>query len=233
MLGNLISAGASLIGGLLGNKSQKDANEDNYKGQKEFAQNSVQWRAADAKKAGISPLFALGMSPVSYSPSSVGDTSLSSAMSSMGQDVGRAVSAATGPQGRLDATVQALTIKRMGLENDLLASQIAKINQPGNPPGIGSNHIIPGQGDAPILEVKNPQRTGSYTDRHGNLHPTAKTMDAQTAQDRWGEVMETIHGVQNYLMDKFPGWYRVMDHSVARHPNVQYDGRDVTGGLPY
>lgn len=43
--------------------------------QREFAQNGVQWRAADARAAGIHPLAALGMQGVSSSPVQVGTTS--------------------------------------------------------------------------------------------------------------------------------------------------------------
>ena len=43
-------------------------NDQNTKLQKEFAQNSIQWRVADAKKAGIHPLYAIGASSSSYTP---------------------------------------------------------------------------------------------------------------------------------------------------------------------
>lgn len=39
--------------------------------QREAAQNAVQWRMADAEKAGIHPMYALGMQPVNVSPVSV------------------------------------------------------------------------------------------------------------------------------------------------------------------
>lgn len=226
MLGSLISAGADLIGGLLGKKSADSANKDNYKHQKEFAQNSVQWRSEDAKKAGVSPLFALGMSPMSYSPSSVGDSSMSSAMSSMGQNLGRAVSATTGPQGRYDATIQALTLKRMGLENDLLASQINQINQPGNPPGIGSSHLIAGQGDVPTIDITPPTRTPYITRGDGSFIKTSPMMDAQVAENRYGDMLQEAFGLRTFLEDFFPKQIKWFDSKV-------YDGRsyrDLTEG---
>lgn len=58
MWGDLISAGALIAGGLLGhNAAQKGLNW-----QKHLARNQIQMRVADAKKAGISPLAALGAS---------------------------------------------------------------------------------------------------------------------------------------------------------------------------
>ncbi|QIR82360.1 DNA pilot protein [Chicken microvirus mg7_19] len=68
-----ISAGGGLLGSVvnsvLGNKASKADWQRNYNAQKEFAQNSIQWRVQDAQKAGINPLYAMGNSP-GYTPSS-------------------------------------------------------------------------------------------------------------------------------------------------------------------
>lgn len=74
MLGaGAIGAAGSLLGStinsVLGNKSAKEDWQRNYDAQKEFAQNSIQWRVQDAQKAGIHPLYAMGNSP-GYTPSS-------------------------------------------------------------------------------------------------------------------------------------------------------------------
>lgn len=230
MLGSLISAGADFIGGLIGKKSAEKANKENAANQKEFAQNSVQWRVADAQKAGVSPLFALGMSPMSYAPSSVGDTSMSSALSNMGQNIGRAVSATTSPQGKFDATVQALTIKRMGLENDLLASQIMRNTQAGTPPGIGGAHLIPGQGDVPTIDVDNPSRTQAITRGDGSLMKTSPMMDAQVAENRYGDVLQEAFGFRAFMQDFFPKLMRTFD---ARITPPSYGGSDAAGAMPY
>ena len=59
----------SAINSVLGSKSAKEDWQRNYDAQKEFAQNSIQWRVQDAQKAGIHPLYAMGNSP-GYTPSS-------------------------------------------------------------------------------------------------------------------------------------------------------------------
>lgn len=74
MLGaGAIGAAGSLLGStinsVLGNKAAKEDWQRNYDAQKEFAQNSIQWRVQDAQKAGIHPLYAMGNSP-GYTPSS-------------------------------------------------------------------------------------------------------------------------------------------------------------------
>lgn len=151
MLGSLIGAGSSLLGGLLGRSSAKSAAKAQYRHQKEFAQNAVQWKVADAQKAGIHPLYALGAPTTSYAPVSVGDGGFSSSLASAGQDLGRAVNAGADTTTRASAyqsTVQELTIQRMGLENELLSSQIAKINQAGSlppAPSHGNQFLIEGQ----------------------------------------------------------------------------------------
>lgn len=160
MLPALISAGAGIIGGLLNKSSSDKANEINQQNalrqealQKEFAQTGIQWKVADAEKAGIHPLYALGANTVSYSPTTVGataDTSLGSSLSSAGQDISRAMAANSDNDGRktlFDQAVQKLTLQRMGLENENLASDLAKKRgQLGPPiPSLTDSNVIPGQ----------------------------------------------------------------------------------------
>lgn len=75
---SIFGAIGSIVGGLLGNSQ---ANKE-MQFQKDLARKGVQWRAADARKAGIHPLAALGTSMPSYSP--VGDGGLGQAMSNAG-----------------------------------------------------------------------------------------------------------------------------------------------------
>lgn len=151
MIGPLISAGASIVGGLLNRKSAKDAQAatqanlaQQYQQQKEFAQNGIKWRAKDAKDAGIHPLYALGASIPSYTPQSVSfaaDNSIGNSLASAGQDIGRAINA-TRTQPERDAafssSVQRLQIQGMELDNQIkqasLASSIQRLKANANPP---------------------------------------------------------------------------------------------------
>lgn len=47
---------------------QQQMNERNYQAQKEFYQNSIQWRKQDAMNAGINPIYALGASSANFTP---------------------------------------------------------------------------------------------------------------------------------------------------------------------
>ena len=139
-IGPLISAGTNIISGLLGRDAQQNANAVNQANaaanrnmQLDFAQKGIRWRVKDAEAAGIHPLYALGAQTSSFSPVSVGavpETGLASGLAAAGQDISRAVNA-TRTQPERDAavlkTVQDLELTNMGLKNELLASQIAKL----------------------------------------------------------------------------------------------------------
>jgi len=145
MLGELISAGTSVLGGLLQRKEAKKQAAL----QREFAQNAVQWKVEDAKKAGVHPLYALGANTVSYAPQSVGDLGVSQA----GQNIGRAVDTALSGSERASAVtsrVQQLQLENMELQNAKLASEIRLSNQAGSPSAINEPGIIAGQGNSRV-----------------------------------------------------------------------------------
>lgn len=159
MFAELIGAGASLLGGLLNKSSSDKANaqqmalaQQNIALQREFAQNGIQWKAADAQKAGIHPLYAMGANTVSFNPVSVGitpDTSMGNAVSNAGQDISRAVASTSNSQQRAaQAQMTGLQLERAGLENELLRSQIARQRVAIGPPmpSMVDRSLIPGQG---------------------------------------------------------------------------------------
>lgn len=169
MLGSLISAGASLIGGLLGKSSADDAREaqermaaQNIQLQKDFAQQGIQWRVADAKAAGIHPIYALGSGGASFTPVTsnfTSDTSLPNALASAGQDISRGITATQNRADRLDGftkAAQALTLEKGGLENEILrmeiASKVARLQQGqvGPPMPVNQRYLIDGQGDTAV-----------------------------------------------------------------------------------
>lgn len=77
LTGSLLFAGGSALLGGLGNwfsakenrKAQSSANISNYNAQRDFYQNSVSWRVADSKRAGVNPIYGLGADSASFSPS--------------------------------------------------------------------------------------------------------------------------------------------------------------------
>lgn len=149
VLGPLISAGANIVGGIIGSNNAKDTNraaaeqaELNRQMQLQFAQNSIKWKVKDAQDAGIHPLYAVGAPTSTYSPVSLGqvqDTSLPAAIANTGQDLSRAINATRTAPERLAAVEQTrLGLESLKLDNDIkratLASSLQRIAQSSNPP---------------------------------------------------------------------------------------------------
>lgn len=94
VIGGAIGGALGLIGAGQSQASAERLNQLNYEHQKEFAQNGIRWKVADAKAAGLHPLAALGASTASYSPSAViGDSPDYSFLKDMGQGIDRAMDA--------------------------------------------------------------------------------------------------------------------------------------------
>lgn len=153
MLGSILGAVGSFIGMNKTNKANQRINAQNIALQKEFAQSGISWRVADAKRAGIHPLAALGAQTHSFAPQSIGMDYRQ--MGQMGQDLGRAMQTAAGSSERKQLALynekaRALNLRNMELQNDLLASQVAKNTQAGQVPrvGIGSPMLVDGQGNS-------------------------------------------------------------------------------------
>lgn len=165
------------VGGLFGGKSSAAKAEElawkqhqwNIDAQEHFAKNSLSWRVADARQAGLHPLAALGTNTASFSPvASVGSTDSSSSLgdkiASAGQSIGRAAAAYNSTADRKKKEVSdALTLERQKLENDLLKSQITNISRATTPsiPVSGDRLPIDGQGSSVLSgeEVIPSQRT--------------------------------------------------------------------------
>lgn len=93
-VGGLLGGVGSIVGAGISGANAAAINQANYEHQKEFAQNGIRWRVADAKAAGLHPLAALGAQTSSYTPSAVvGDSPDFSFLRDIGQDVGRAIDA--------------------------------------------------------------------------------------------------------------------------------------------
>ncbi|UOF82338.1 minor capsid protein [Microviridae sp.] len=163
-IGDILGGIGSIAGAIMGN-NQANAN---IALQKQFAQNGIQWKVADANKAGIHPLYALGAQTHSFSPVTTG---VGQDLSAAGQQFGRAIDAYGDAAQRADGfqkANQALILERGKLENDKLKMEIASaqatLNQAGNPPpapGSPNAYLIPGQGSTARIQTNPMQRVAS------------------------------------------------------------------------
>lgn len=119
-----IQAGSALLGSWFNSKDKSAERQDrlNYERQKEFAQNSLQWRAADAQKAGLSKFAALGGGSY-YTPSSTTSASFGTgdAIAAAGNAVGQGIA-----NYAMYAQREALTGQR--LDNELKKTQLRAAN---------------------------------------------------------------------------------------------------------
>lgn len=141
----IIPAAMSFIGSSMASDSARSQSESNIAMQREFAQNGIRWKVADAKAAGLHPLAALGAQTVGFQPVAVGDTGIGSGLSAMGQDLSRAFRASQTADERAKQVAEAarlaamqeqfarqnhsLDVERKSLENSLLRSQLLRESQ--------------------------------------------------------------------------------------------------------
>lgn len=203
----LVGAGGSIVGGLLGNASRSSPTDhfaDNAALQKEFAQNGIRWKVADAKAAGLHPLAALGAQTASFTPGYVGDTGSAndySFLADAGQQIGRAIDAKATAEERARNRVyqekaNELTLENMQLQNDSIkmdmVRQLARdaeraVNTQQQVPAMPSFRtradgatIMPGQGDATtssLFKVKPPELVASHPETpyaEAGSHPEVK-----------------------------------------------------------
>lgn len=139
MLGQLVSGGLSLIGGLLGQNTQAKQAKANRAAQQDVLHHGIEYRVADARRAGIHPAAALGAQISSPAPIAIGD-SLSPALHNAGQDISRAINAGAKSDDRSTAAytgaLQALQLEKLGLENAEIRSRLTRANAPGTPPPV-------------------------------------------------------------------------------------------------
>lgn len=178
-----IGALADLGGGLVDQYFNEKASDKAWKRQKKVLQNQVQWRVADAVAAGLHPLAALGLSPANGPAATVG-SSLGSALSGMGQNLGRAAEAYLTPTDKASGRMALLAEERAKLENDLIRSQIA-----------GAQKALLTQGSTPGLASSIPELPPGAL--YGS-RDTGPNMN-QRLQNRHGEMADVLTAPQSVL----------------------------------
>lgn len=218
------------------NATQLQIAQQNIANQKEFAQQGIRWKVADAQAAGLHPLAALGAQVSSYSPVSVGDLSMPKTnFGDMGQDIGRAIDAgSTLPerQDRMGAaiarTAQMFSLEKLNLENELLKSQVAKSNATLPPPFPGNWKTMVGGGPVrttdgqAVKEDDLKQKPGdipaqkNYSFMGLPLRTNPKVSDAQVIEDRLGdsEILSTVTAIGNLLSDLGYTYWPTKKHDI-------------------
>lgn len=163
--GNIIGSAIGAVGSLLGGSGPDYGAlaAQQYANQKEFAQNGVRWKVADAQAAGIHPLAALGAQTFSYSPVMAGDAAdnrVGDALRQMGQGISRAAEAKQLADERaLNAQLVQANIRKVNAETDYVQQQAKNAAQ-----SVANTALPP-----PMPNVKSSNtRAGGYD---GNVRP--------------------------------------------------------------
>lgn len=218
MLGELLGGIGSIAGAIFGSNEAKK----NRALQKDAMYNGLQIKMRDAEKAGLNPHFAIGAPTFSPAPitSGVGDM-----LANAGQNIGRAADVHLDKSerlGHLDQIAQKLSVQRMGLENEKLASEIRLLRQPGSPPAVpGARTIIPGQGDAPLdPDAKSIGLVLPRVDNQRDVWATSPSSNSQTIADQYGDAAQEIYGLGRLGIDAYrnlvkpyadPAWSGAME----------------------
>lgn len=130
-LGGLFAGIGSIAGAGIQAKAQENINKQNIQMQKEFAQNSVQWKAQDAEKAGIHKLAGIGAQTYSASPSSIAPdvgSGVSGAMKHFGQAIDNYISDDEDKR-QNEKEMQRLQIEEQKLKNSKLQKELSTMGQ--------------------------------------------------------------------------------------------------------
>lgn len=198
--GSVLSAGASLLGGLFGSSDADKKNEmaanaaATQQGlQMDAMQHGITWRMRDImrayKESGVHPLALLGVQGPTYTPvtQAFQPSPLGESISRAGQDIARGMHASADRDLRgaaLDLQRKALNdaAERGGLENDLLrvriASEQARLVQSNNPPMPDAGVNFPG-----VENKINPDVSLSRTPRGGYV-----VIPGKAVQERMEEM---------------------------------------------
>lgn len=229
-----ISAGSNLIGsainGIMAGQSfdfQREMWDKNYNAQKEFAQNSMQWRVADARAAGLHPLAALGQMGSSYTPTSVYDNGpdVGSAVANAGTAIGNAM----GQIGLLNAEAE-LEGKR--LEN---ASKLMELQTKADQRNMGqlSNALA----EIKKADVQLAQDQAPYTQVWNGTQGLSKDMMDSASESLLG--VGAIPDVLSAVIDRYKPQYKMMYNAIdSRYPELKgmysvKHSRDWLGNVVY
>lgn len=176
-----IGAAGSLLGGFMSSSSQKRQNDRNIAAQDYANRHSIQMRTADAKAAGIHPLYALG-SPTMSTAMRVGDESMGTGVANASRQIGTGLEKmGQAKANNLDSQYKSALISNMdlknvgqGIENEASLLQLNALKNKGQTDARNPDDLSMG-----ALQISK-DKTWS---------------DAQKVEDRYGDLASWLYGI--------------------------------------
>lgn len=192
--------------------AQYDIAAQNRAYEKDFATNSIQWKVADAKKAGIHPLAALGAS--TFQPNAqrifTNPTDYSGSMSRMGQNINRAITAGMTQHQkdmmRLQRERASLENKNLMLKNQQLNKEITEVKQTTMPgPGVDRNGVV---------MTYDPNSPEQVMDRSGTTYtmPGVQWKDVPVFKGQEKGIQAGMHHMFRFVREP-EGWLNMIPDS--------------------
>lgn len=195
----------------------------NIANQREFAQQGIRWKVADAQAAGLHPLAALGAQTSSFSNVVGADIPVPRTdFGGMGQDLGRAIDAGSSQAERSDRmgqaiarTAQVFSLEKMNLENEVLKNQVAltRAQLPPPLPASALAHLSRSPArttEGHPIDDKKIEQQASDAPAYRNykflglpLSADPRASDGQVLEDRLGdfEAVSGLTAIYNLLQD--------------------------------
>jgi hypothetical protein len=215
MWGAIASVAASVISSRNKKKSAAANNAANYEQQKEFAQNGISWKVADAKRAGIHPLAALGASTTPYTPF---QDSGQYADGSVYRDAADAISSISSRKRQAVEQRQAdelHELSKRNIEADIALKQAEASRASRTAQAMNSQQDVT---KAP--EIVGP--TGKWQ--------TSKTSKASDVEDEYGGVIGELYSIGRFLNDWWenspqskPGYWEKQKKRNAKRTQEHYN----------
>lgn len=194
-VGTVIGAGlgSAIGGGIDDNRANKTAEgyynknmdfaQRQFQFQQDYIKNSAQWRVEDAKKAGLHPMAALGMSTPSFSPISAPSAPEYASSNSVdpmefGQNLNYAATKAKTAQQQQQ--MADLTLRGMELDNEYKQAQIDLMKVDALASSIASNQAV---NSPPSPQVNLQEPTGLPS--NPKIAPAGTYVDKPIVRDGW------------------------------------------------
>lgn len=155
--GALLSGIGSLFGGR-GSSGAKAAEARNLAAQKEFAQKGIRWRVADAKAAGLHPLYALGAAGAQHSPFLGGSQAPSGSFAAGAlKGIGRSMMEYERQAKQLEVADKRLDLEAKRYRNAAIKAEIDSLNRI---PAVSARAVEPGRVTGSLSEVTQDVQRG-------------------------------------------------------------------------